>query len=354
MTANTIVKVDVTSTLVQEIAKKGDDVPEKFILKCSEVITPAVDAPSDTWEHTLLIDYSLLCSGSLNELAKFRSALKEWGCFQVINHGMTNLYLDELLSISKQFFALPLEEKLKCSMADDYFNGYGNAASIAGDTLNWNDRLFLTVYPEDQRKLQLWPEKPPSFSEVLHDYSLRLKMMLEVFLNAMAQSLNLKDDSFSFQHGEGVSISTRFGIYPRCSCPDRVYGVHPHSDRSTVTILLQDNDVSEGLDVQKDDQWFKVPVIPGALFVNTGDFAEVMSNGIFKSAVHRVVTNSVKERVSVAAFCAPDPDNEAEPISQLINTDQPKMYKKVNMKTYKQLFFETYPHGKRVLDALRI
>ncbi|KAH9606098.1 hypothetical protein KSS87_019656, partial [Heliosperma pusillum] len=299
---------------------------------------------------------SKISRGHKNELLKFSSALKEWGCFQVVNNGMTNVYLDELVKITRQFFDLSLEEKLKCSMADDFFNGYGNAAAVAGDTksVNWNDRLFLTVYPEDQRKLQLWPENPLRFREILHDFSLRLKMMLDGFLKAMAQSLDLEENSFSNQHGEGSSISTRFGLYPRCACPDRVYGVHPHSDRSTVTILLQDNDVADGLHVQKDGQWYKVPVIPGAFFVNIGDFAEVMSNGIFKSAVHRVVTNSEKERVSVAAFCAPDPENEVEPIPQLITTNQPKMYNKVNMATYKQLFFETYPHGKRVLDALRI
>uniref|UniRef100_A0A803L640 Fe2OG dioxygenase domain-containing protein n=1 Tax=Chenopodium quinoa TaxID=63459 RepID=A0A803L640_CHEQI len=247
----------------------------------------------------------------------------------VKNHGMASLFLDELLKVSRQFFALPLEEKLKCSIAEDFFNGYGNAAVIAGDhTLNWNDRLFLTVYPEEQRRLQVWPQTPLKFREVLHEFSLSLRKMLEVILKAMARSLGLKEDSFVKEHGEQGSIDTRFGIYPRCSRPDKVYGVHPHSDRSSITVLLSDINVPEGLHIQKDDQWFKVPVIPGALFVNLGDFAEVMSNGIFKSVAHRVVTNSERERFSVAAFCTPEPENEVGPINELISSNQPQLYKK--------------------------
>ncbi|XP_074296438.1 uncharacterized protein LOC141626634 [Silene latifolia] len=33
---------------------------------------------------------------------------------------------------------------------------------------------------------------------------------------------------------------------------------------------------------------------------------QVMSNGVFKSAVHLVITNSEKERTSVVAFCHPE------------------------------------------------
>ena len=79
---------------------------------------------------------------------------------------MTSSFLDELLNVSKQFFALPLEEKLKCSITeDDYFNGYGNSSLISGDTksLNWNDRLFLKLYPQDFRQIKLWPENPNNF-----------------------------------------------------------------------------------------------------------------------------------------------------------------------------------------------
>ncbi|XP_021768230.1 flavonol synthase/flavanone 3-hydroxylase-like [Chenopodium quinoa] len=102
-------------------------------------------------------------------------------------------------------------------------------------------------------------------------------------------------------------METRFGFYPSCSRPDKVYGVRLHSARSSITMLLPDKNVPESMHILKDDKWFNVPVIPGALVVNVGDFAKVMSNGIFKSVLHRVVTNSERERYSVTAFCTPEP-----------------------------------------------
>uniref|UniRef100_A0A0E0DX35 Isopenicillin N synthase-like Fe(2+) 2OG dioxygenase domain-containing protein n=1 Tax=Oryza meridionalis TaxID=40149 RepID=A0A0E0DX35_9ORYZ len=59
----------------------------------------------------------------------------------------------------------------------------------------------------------------------------------------------------------------------------------------------------------------------------------IMSNGIFKSPVHRVVTNAMKERLSVGLFYDIDPEKEIEPAAQL--------YKKVKSKDYTAGFYGT-------------
>ena len=54
------------------------------------------------------------------------------------------------------------------------FEGYGNDSLGAEDQiLNWNDRLFLLVQPEDERKLELWPESPSSFRYFNHPFPVR-------------------------------------------------------------------------------------------------------------------------------------------------------------------------------------
>ena len=68
--------------------------------------------------------------------------------------------------------------------------------------------------------------------------------MLGVLLKAMSRSIKIDEDSLLNEMDEGA-IATRFAMYPRCSCPDRVYGVHPHSDGSVITALLPDKEVSE-------------------------------------------------------------------------------------------------------------
>lgn len=44
-----------------------------------------------------------------------------------------------------------------------------------------------------------------------------------------------------------------------------------------------------------------------------------MSNGIFRSPVHRVVINKAKERLTVAMFCVPDSEKEIKPVDKLVN-----------------------------------
>jgi isopenicillin N synthase-like dioxygenase len=83
---------------------------------------------------------------------------------QATNHGMTRLFLDKVREISKQFFDLPKSEKLKYLREPNDIEGYGNDVIYSeNQKLDWNDRLFLKVHPEDQRNFKLWPQKPNDF-----------------------------------------------------------------------------------------------------------------------------------------------------------------------------------------------
>ncbi|KAJ6435757.1 hypothetical protein OIU84_000888 [Salix udensis] len=276
-----------------------------------------------------VIDIGRLTSPSTSreEIEKLHSALISCGCFMSINHGITGVFLDQVRSVTAQFFALPMEEKLKYSRAADSTEGYGNDMILSEDQiLDWTDRLYHVVSPEDKRQLQLWPEKPEIFREILQEYTTKLKVIVEVVLKAMARSLNLEENCFS--------------------------GQKPHADGSAITIVLQDKEV-EGLQFLNDDQWFRVPVqLPHALLINVGDHIEVMSNGVFKSPVHRVVTNSERERTSVAVFCTPDPDNDIEPVDGVVSETRPRLYKK--MEDYQSKYLQYYQKGRRPIESVKI
>lgn len=81
---------------------------------------------------------------------------------------------------------------------------------------------------------------------------------------------------------------------------------------------------------------------------------QVMSNGVFKSPVHRVVTNAEKERLSVALFYSVDPDKEIGPAAELIDEKRPALYRKVKVRDYIAGLYEHFSKGKRVLDTVRI
>lgn len=77
-----------------------------------------------------------------------------------------------------------------------------------------------------------------------------------------------------------------------------------------------------------------------------------MSNGIFKSPLHRVVTNSERERTTVAVFCCPDSGRYIEPAEDLISETSARLYKKI--KNYTGIFFENYQQGKRAIEAVKM
>ncbi|KAH9605048.1 hypothetical protein KSS87_001268 [Heliosperma pusillum] len=343
------VKKDLGSRpLVQQIAERNQ-VPDEYIHKTE--FDKAIDSPK-LWKDTLLIDFSLLSSSSPTtaqaELTKLRFALSNWGCFMLVNHGIDKKLLDDVIGVTKEFFELPIEEKMKCS-TNDILQGYDTDAVCQGKlTTNWNDRLFLAVYPHKEVNLLFWPEQPRDFREVTRKFSDELAATTEVLYKAMARCLDAEEDCF-LKHGQKGLTLARFTFYPKCPRSERVLGSRPHLDGSLATIVLADE---EGLHIENDNQWVKVPVIPGALFFNCGDFAQVLSNGIFKSTLHRVVTNSAKDRTSVAAFFTLEGNHEVGPLDTFVTKDRPALYKSFAPIDYMMKMHENDVPGRNALDFM--
>lgn len=78
---------------------------------------------------------------------------------------------------------------------------------------------------------------------------------------------------------------------------------------------------------------------------------QIMTNGIYKSPMHRVVTNKEKLRISIALFTEPDPESEIGPVDQLIDEQRPKLYR--NVRNYGAINYECYQKGLVALDTVR-
>lgn len=87
--------------------------------------------------------------------------------------------------------------------------------------------------------------------------------------------MGMDKDAFLGLHNELQAL--RMNYYPACYRPDHVLGISPHSDTSTITILMQEDQIN-GLQIKHNGGWVPVNPVPDALVVNVGDVIEVRTN----------------------------------------------------------------------------
>ncbi|XP_021722463.1 protein SRG1-like [Chenopodium quinoa] len=334
---------------VQELAKDcPKEIPERYIRNDQD---PPLAADDENLQLPT-INMEALISGDGVELEKLHSACQEWGFFQLINHGISSSLLKKVKQETQEFFNLPLEEKRKYWQTPTDAEGFGQAFVKSDDQkLDWADMFFLTTLPKHLRRPNSFPMLPLPFRDALENYSTEVDKLSRKILDFMAKALNFDNDGNVF--GE-ISQAMRMNYYPPCSQSEKVIGIVPHTDATAlITILLQLNEI-EGLQINKDNKWIAVDPPPDAFIVNIGDILEIMSNGMYRSVMHRAVVNATKERLSIATFVSPSLDREIGPNPRLINSINRAKFKRISMKDYWKGFVDRPLDGRRYLDGVRI
>ncbi|XP_072149153.1 jasmonate-induced oxygenase 4-like [Setaria viridis] len=346
--------------LVQEVATGGLPAPpSRYVLREKDRPTGGGAAPELGFPT---VDVQRLADpGDVEEAAKLQAALQSWGLFALLGdrHGIPEALLDGIHDAGLEFFHLPSEEKLNYANQTDggefQNEGYGiDRVDTDEQILDWCDRLYLHVQPEEERRLRFWPTHPPSLRKLLHEYTLWSEQVAKQVLRAMARTLGFDEEFFAGRRvGNKVASYARFTYYPPCPRPELVYGLKPHTDNSVVTTLLLDRDVG-GLQVLKDGgRWVDVPVRlrRGELLVVVGDEMEIMSNAAFRAPTHRVVAGG-RERMSLVIFYQPEPNRDLEPAEELVGEGRPAQYRRLNVKTFGDGFWDAFARGEPTIDFL--
>ncbi|XP_017232575.1 oxoglutarate-dependent flavonoid 7-O-demethylase 1 [Daucus carota subsp. sativus] len=337
---------------VQEIAKETlAPIPSRYVRfdqKCLVSDSDSLQVP--VIDMNMLLDCELMNS----ELRKLHQACKEWGFFQLINHGVSNSLLERLKTEIGGFFRLPLEEKKKFGQLDGDIEGYGQLFVVSEEQkLDWADMLYLGTRPAHLRKPHLLPQFSPSFRDAVLAYSEEVQSLSMKILKLMAKALGILDPAdMEVLFEEGLQ-GMRMNYYPPCPQPDQVVGLTPHSDADGLTILLQLNE-TDGLQVRKDGLWIPVKPLPSAFIVNIGDILEVVTNGTYPSIEHRGVVDSVKERLSIATFLHPKIDGEFGPAPSLLSPQNPPKFRRVGTAEFLKGYLAQKLSGKCYLDTLRM
>ncbi|CAI9095454.1 OLC1v1031408C1 [Oldenlandia corymbosa var. corymbosa] len=336
---------------VQELASQNlEAIPHRYIRPETESDEVSVDESS----QLPVIDMNKLASGSIEyqtEMAKLHQACKEWGFFQLINHGATT-EIENTKAAVRDFFKLPLEEKMVYEQLPGGLEGYGHAFVLSDDQkLDWNDMLAIIALPISARNMRFWPNKPESFRSAFEQYSRVLHKISTILCEMMAANLGVEFKEFSGMYKELVQ-TIRVNYYPPCSQADKVIGISPHTDGNLLTLLVQVDEV-EGLQIRKNGKWAPIKPLPGALIVNTGDALEIMSNGEYPTVEHRAVVNSERERLSIAAFHGPSAEANISPLPDLVKANGAK-YRTVKYEEYLKEFLSSRLSGKSQLDDVKI
>ncbi|KAF8099711.1 hypothetical protein N665_0238s0039 [Sinapis alba] len=319
--------LDESFTSAMTLTNSGvPQVPDRYILPPSQ--RPALGSSIGTRDDTTLpvIDLSLLHQPLLRSRAihEINMACKEFGFFQVINHGIPSSVVKDALDAATQFFDLPLEEKMLMVSSNVHQPvRYGTSINHSTDKVHyWRD--FIKHYSHPLSKwIDMWPSNPPCYKDKVGKYAEATHLLHKQLIEAISESLGLEKSYLQEQTEEGSQVIA-VNCYPACPEPEVTLGMPPHSDFGSLTILLQS---SEGLQIMDGNKnWVCVPYIEGALIVQLGDQIEVMSNGIYKSVIHRVTVNKHIKRLSFASLHSLPLHKKISPAPELLDGNNAAAY----------------------------
>ncbi|XP_020222555.1 protein DMR6-LIKE OXYGENASE 2 [Cajanus cajan] len=302
-----------------------------------------------------IIDYSLLVLGTPHERAKtihdLGRACEEWGFFMLINHSVAKSVMEKMVDQVFAFFNLREEEKQEYASKDvmDPIR-YGTSSNVSMDkVLFWRDFLKIVVHPEFHS-----PDKPLGFREAAAEYCRRTWKVGKELLKGISENLGLEanyiENTMNLDYGLQMIAAN---LYPPCPQPELAMGIPPHSDHGLLNILMQ-NGVS-GLQVLHNGKWINVTSTPNCFLLFVSDHLEVVSNGKYKSVLHRAVVSNKATRMSLAIVIAPSLDTVVEPAKELLDDERnPAAYVGMKHRDYMQLQRSNRLDGKSVLDKVKI
>ncbi|XP_019078621.2 2-oxoglutarate-Fe(II) type oxidoreductase hxnY isoform X1 [Vitis vinifera] len=269
-----------------------------------------------------------------------KQACLDSGFFYVINHGISQEFMDEVFAQSKRFFTLPLSEKMK-HLRNEKHRGYTPVLDEVLDPENqvngdYKEGYYIGVeVPEHDPKSEkpfygpnVWPaaDRLPEWRQTMEKFHQEALEVAKAVARIIALALDLERDFFDKPEMLGDPIATlRLLHYEggnqiegQISDPLKgIYGAGAHSDYGLITLLATDDVL--GLQICKDKDarpqtWEYVAPLKG-------------------STLHRVLVHG-PERYSIAYFVEPSHDCLVECLPTCKSDKNPPKFPPVKCGTY--------------------
>ncbi|GJN33832.1 hypothetical protein PR202_gb22458 [Eleusine coracana subsp. coracana] len=223
-----------------------------------------------------------------------RDACENWGFFEVLNHGISTELMDELEKLTKDNYKRVHEQRFlefasKALLKDD---GCDDGMKKKAEELDWESTFFVRHLPESN--IAEIPDLDDEYRGVMKRFAGELAALAERLLDLLCENLGL-ETGYLTRAFRGPSGAPTFGT--------------------------KDAQVG-GLQLLKDGEWVDVPPMRHSIVVNLGDQLEVITNGRYKSVMHRVLAQPDGNRMSIASFYNPGGDAVIFPAPELVKAEE--------------------------------
>ncbi|WJX54216.1 hypothetical protein P8452_40125 [Trifolium repens] len=283
------------------------------------------------------------------------------GFFYLINHGISQEFMDEVFAQSKKFFTLPLNQKMKL-LRNNKHRGYTPLLDEILDPQNqlhgdYKEGYYIGIEdnddPLDLKPFygpNLWPASDvlPGWRETMEEFQRQALEVGKAVARIIALALGLDANFFDKPEtlGEPIAIVRLLHYQDKISDPSQgLYAAGAHTDYGLITLLATDD--VQGLQICKNKDaepqiWEDVRPLKGAFIVNLGDMLERWSNCTFKSTLHRVIGIG-RERYSIAYFLEPGHDCLVECLPTCKSDTNPPKFPPIYYRDYlSQRYKETH------------
>ncbi|KAL4884598.1 hypothetical protein BJY04DRAFT_205706 [Aspergillus karnatakaensis] len=265
-----------------------------------------------------------------------RAACLNNGFFQITGHRVPLEVQQRALSSSRQFFSMPTAEKSKLDKKNSKLGRGYEAVQChqmeQGTLPDLKEDFMVGVeIPEDHPYQQqgkpgygpnVWPvstglESPEQFRKSTMVYFEHVLALARDIVTVLALSLGL-DEGYLDPLKSDIPIAVmKYLYYPQLPVGADLSvtrGFGAHTDFCPFAIVLQ-GEVS-GLEVLEEStgEWVMIEPVPGAFVVNLGASFTQLTNGLYKSSVHRVINNRDSDRLSIPFFFIGNPNYVLRPL----------------------------------------
>ncbi|KAI8625005.1 2OG-Fe(II) oxygenase family oxidoreductase [Xylariaceae sp. FL1651] len=279
-------------------------------------------------KQPVTIYYSKLKQKDDKEILALKQAFETWGFAyldltdQKDDSGSLLCNMEKAFYVAKQFFSLDKQEKVKFDIdkiGPYKLNGYkpiGRNAGVSKETRDGFEayllpRNGLCTPPHDATALDM-PSPMLQHAESLKELLNSLHTIGLEILGCLRRPDN--DEHLVNRHRPSETSTSAFAFlkYPLLSAECGELGQYAHTDVGSLTILFFSE---RGLQVLNPTgtEWQYLDPKEGCALLNVGDCLRFLSNGLYRSSLHRVVPFpgvAIQDRYSCAYFMRPELDVE--------------------------------------------